>query len=97
MNELYLGSICLTDLIAKAKEKHSAFNKAKNDKIYANILLWKNEEPDKYGNTISIQLSSSKEMKDSESKFYIGNAKPNEKKEPLTNSDIDQIDDDLPF
>lgn len=102
MNKLYLGSICLTDLINKAKEKHSAFNKAtKNDKIYANILLWENEEPDKYGNVISIQLSSSKEMQGHEIKTYIGNAKPFEKKEPepLNDNDVNDISDvdDLPF
>lgn len=101
MSKLFTGSICLTDLINKAKEKHSAFKKADNGKIYTNILLWQNDEPDKYGNTFSFQLSSSKEMKEKEAKVYIGNAKAMEKKEdaPVSNNDVSDIpsSDDLPF
>ena len=48
MNQLFYGSICLTDLIEKAKSKHSAFSKAQNGKIYANVNVWLNETPDKY-------------------------------------------------
>lgn len=80
---MFTGSICLTDLIESARKTHSAFSKSQNNgKVYANILIWENDEPDKYGNTHSLQLSSSKEKRESEEKVYIGNAKPIESKPP---------------
>ena len=82
MSTLNTGSICLTDLISKAKEGHSAYTKAANGKIYVNILIWENDEADKYGNTISLQLQSKKESSEREGKVYFGNAKKFEKKEP---------------
>ena len=101
-NELFSGSICITDLLAKAKEKHSAFTKADNGKIYCNINIWLNAEVDKYGNAISLQLQSKKDFRDAEGKVYIGNAKPFERKEPapISTRDAKEIDnaiDDLPF
>jgi hypothetical protein len=100
MSKLFTGSVCLTDLIEQAKKKHSAFTKSQvNGKIYANLLLWDNEEKDKYDNTHSMQLNSTKEMKDAEGKIYVGNFKPVERKEPIPVSDNDTKDlaDDLPF
>jgi hypothetical protein len=102
MSQLFTGSICLTDLIDMAKRQHSAYMKAKsNGKIYVNVKIWLNDEPDKFGNSIGLQLNSSKEKKDSEPTFYIGNAKKVEvaAPQPLTNSDISGLDlpDDLPF
>lgn len=102
MSKLFTGSICLTDLIEKAKAKHSAFSKSQvNGKIYANLLLWENDEKDKYDNTHSVQLNSSKERKEEEGKIYVGNFKPVERKEPQPLSDNDSkgldIIDDLPF
>lgn len=101
MSQLFTGSICLSDLIEKAKGQHSAFTKANNGKIYTNLLIWQNDEPDKYGNTLSFQLNSSKEKKDSEGKVYVGNGKKMEAKEPqpLSSSDIQNLEplDDLPF
>lgn len=100
---MFTGSICLTDLIENAKKKHSAFSKSQvNGKIYANFILWENDETDKFGNTHSLQLNSTKDNKESEGKIYIGNAKPVEKKEPQPLSDKDAktfVDavDDLPF
>jgi len=75
MNQLFVGSICLTDLIEHAKHGHSAFIKAQNKKVYVNILTWQNEEPDKYGNSMSHQLNSAKDKKEAEGKIYIGNSK----------------------
>jgi len=101
MSQLYYGSICLTDLLANAKLPHSAFTKAANGKIYANINIWLNDEADKFGNVIGLQLNSTQEMQASEGKVYIGNAKKSERKEPEalsteTASELPEIDD-LPF
>jgi len=103
-SKLFTGSVCVTDLLEQMKVPHSAFVKSQsNGKIYANILLWENGEPDKFGNTHSIQLNSVKDKKDTEGKIYIGNAKPIEKKEPkpLTAAEaktfIDEAPNDLPF
>jgi hypothetical protein len=68
------GSICMTDLSNAFKAKHSAFNKSeKNGKLYANIAVWLNDEPDQYGNILSFQLNSKKDAPDE--KVYFGSAK----------------------
>ena len=67
MSKLFSGSICLTDIVENAKKAHSAFSKSQtNGKVYANILIWENDEADKYGNTHSLQLNSTKEKKETE-------------------------------
>lgn len=96
MNQLFGGSICVTDLLDKAKEGHSAFSKAQNGKVYCNVLIWLNEEFDKFGNKMSIQLSSSKEMRDKEEKKYIGNAKPIESNQPVNARDVDADFSNIP-
>jgi len=100
MSTLLGGSLCLSDINANAKIGHSAFTKAQNGKIYFNINIWLNDEPDKYGNTASVQLNSTKEMRDAEGKIYIGNAKPIGVAipEPLSPGEASvPDDDDLPF
>jgi len=103
MSKLFTGSICLTDLLEQAKKAHSAFSRSQaNNKVYVNILVWENDEKDKYDNTHSFQLNSHKDKKEAEGKIYIGNAKPIEKKEPLllTVEDANTFipgDDGLPF
>ena len=88
---LFGGSICITDLLDKIKSGHSSFSKSiKNGKVYSNILVWVNEEKDEFGNNISIQLSSSKEKRESEGKIYIGNAKKLETSKPVSSSDAPQ-------
>ena len=68
------GSICMTDLSEAFKKNHTAFNKSeKNGKLYANIAVWMNDEPDQYGNILSFQLNSKKDATDD--KVYFGNAK----------------------
>jgi hypothetical protein len=100
-NQLFSGSLCITDLLNKAKEKHSAFTKADNGKIYCNLNIWLNAEADKYGNSMSLQLQSKKDFRDAEGKVYVGNAKVFEKKEtPLSEKDrkvFEDAVDDLPF
>lgn len=92
MNQLFYGSICLSDLIEKAKQKHSAFSKGKNGKIYANVNVWLNETPDKYGNLLSIKVNPSKENKDTEEGFYIGNCKKSDGPTPVSDRDVTDLD-----
>lgn len=92
-NQLFGGSICITDLMDMLNKQHSAFTKsAKNNKVYGSVLIWVNEEPDEYGNSISLQLSSVKEKRDQEKekfgKGYIGNAKKLETNKPVSSSDM---------
>ena len=100
MSTLLGGSLCLSDINANAKIGHSAFTRAANGKVYFNVNIWLNDEKDKYGNTASVMLNSKKELRDTEGKIYIGNAKPVEGavQEPLV-AGADDIpeDDGLPF
>ena len=93
-NERFYGSICLTDLIEFAKKKHSAFTKSENGKFYASVNVWLNEEVDKYGNIMSMQLNPSKENKDTEERPYIGNMKKSQPKS-VSDRDISNLDVDL--
>jgi hypothetical protein len=102
MSQNFYGSICVTDLIEKAKDKHSAFVKGSNGKIYCNISVWLNDTPDAYKNVMSLLLSSQKELREREGKVYIGNCKKSEFQEPqrITDSDANSISEeisDLPF
>lgn len=108
MSRMITGSICLTDLIDNAKKQHSAFSKSqKNGKIYCNIMVWENDEPDQYGNEFSIKLNSSKEKRDAEKAanngkdIYVGHMKVQSKggEKPLEASDAAALAsvDDLPF
>jgi hypothetical protein len=99
-NQLFYGSICITELIEQAKVKHSAFSKAANGKIYCNVNIWLNKEEDKFGNIMSAQLAPSKERKDIDTKLYIGNFKKSEGAKPLSDKDTKSfvdVADDLPF
>ena len=93
MSKFKLGSICIDDLFAASKAGHSSVTVAKNGKKYANLVIWENEEVDKYGNTGSIQLNSSKDKKDSEQKIYIGNIK----NPGSSNNQGNNSNDDIPF
>lgn len=100
MAQLRTGSLCFTDILAKAKEGHSAFSKAQNGKIYFNVTVWHNEETDKYGNDSSIMLNSHKDKREQEGKCYIGNLKiqaSSGAQEHVKSSDIGVNEDDLPF
>ena len=110
MPQQFFGSICLTDLLAKA-ENHSGITKANNGKVYAKINIWINDIPDEYGNSLAIKVSPSLEKKETEKGFYIGNCKKSEYKggdKPVTKSDVSELksqfskvsqkdDSDLPF
>jgi hypothetical protein len=93
-NKPMKGSICLTDLGDAYKAKHSAFNVSeKNGKIYANIAVWMNDEPDQYGNVLSFQLQSKKDATDQ--KTYFGNAKMPDDATPVKVEVVKE--DDMPF
>lgn len=103
-NRLFYGSLSVTDLIAHLKEKHTAFVKGQNGKVYCNISIWLNEEPDQYDNVMSIKLSATKEAIEADKeqgKVYIGNCKESENiTKPINTKDAEQFTnvlDDLPF
>ena len=98
----YYGSIDFTTLLAQAKLPHSAFVRAgKQNKMFAQITVWVNEEPDQYGNSVSIKLNSKDaEMAKAEGNIYIANLKKSEAKapEPLEQNSAEiPEDDDMPF
>ena len=63
-------SICVTDI------PRDAFKLAKNGKKYLNFVINKRKEVDKFGNDLTIQLSQTKEEKESKmAKVYIGQGK----------------------
>ena len=57
--------------------------------------MWLNETPDKYGNVISIKVNPSKEKKDIEQGFYIGNCKKSDGPTPVGDTDLNNLDVDL--
>ena len=61
---------------------------------YLDLNIWINDEPDKYGNDISIQQSTKKD----EDKIYLGNGKFYVKKSNEVKPDAEsQVPDNLPF
>ena len=99
MSTLYNGSICLSDI---PKEKITTSEK--NGKKYLNFNLWVNDEKDQYGNIGSINVSQTKEERESGAKkVYFGNIKPVERgitiQQPGTTSELtnEELDSQLPF
>lgn len=92
MSQLFYGSICLSDLIEQAKKRHSAFTKGNNGKIYASINVWLNDNVDKFGNIMSVQINPTKEMKDLEDRLYIGNLKQSDGPKPVSDKDVSGLD-----
>jgi hypothetical protein len=93
MPQSFYGSLCLTDLIEKAKTKHSGFTKGKNGKIYASIGVWLNDSEDEYGNVMSIKVNPSKEKKEAEKGFYVGNCKQSKNdSKPISDRDASGLD-----
>jgi len=67
----------LTGFINLTKCKEAKLFKNKAGETCCNVVLWLNNEPDKFGHTASIQLQVEKGAP----KVYVGNLKPYEKKE----------------
>lgn len=90
MSSLFNGSLDVTAIIEMANKAHTAYSRSpKNQKIYAAITIWLNDEPDaKTGNILSIQLNSSKDGGPADlalnngKKVYVGNAKYAKKQSP---------------
>jgi len=95
----FYGSIDFSKLLEAVHAKHSAFVRVGDKKhLYGNITLWINAEPDKYGNTMSIQLNPAKDSGDE--KIYFANLKESQYKvEGVSDTDVQTMptDDDLPF
>jgi len=90
MNQLLIGSICVSDI---PKEK---LTQAKNGKLYLNIDIWINADVDQYGNIGSVSVRQSKEQREAkEKKTYIGNFKKSELRQP--DAPAADILSDLPF
>jgi hypothetical protein len=92
MSKLYLGKINLSKI---DKTKIVEGEKGK----WMDVTIWVNDQPDKYGNDMSIEQSTGK----GDSKIYLGNAKAWEKKSEKSGSSLgrtappDEEPSDLPF
>jgi hypothetical protein len=89
MNKLLIGKINLSKI-----DKERLFKGEKG--IYCDIAIWFSEEPDKYGNNLSILQSTKKD----EPKIYIGEAKfyvPKKESKPSRKDKQGQFPSDLPF
>jgi len=100
MSKLLTGSIDLnkidkTKIVSTDKNGNPFENGAK----YLNVVVWLNDEADKYGNNASIQISQSKEERDAGVKaIYIGNLKePQSRNNEPTSAKTASVADDLPF
>jgi hypothetical protein len=91
MNQSFYGSIDITRLLKELKTKHSGFYKGNNGHIYANTQVWLNETPDKFGNVLSVKINPSKEKKDIEKAFYLGNCKKSDGPKPMGDNDIPDV------
>lgn len=98
MSKKMIGSICFSDLLEQAKKGHTAFTRADNGKIYANISLYIKDEPDQFKNNASISIVP---KVDTNFTFeFIGNMKWVEPKiQDLSQEDIKELpeSDTLPF
>lgn len=74
MSKLFIGSIDLNKIDkSKIVTKDKNGNPFSNGAKYLNVSIWVNDEPDKYGNSVSIQMGGK------DDKIYIGNAKEYQK------------------
>lgn len=70
MSQLYVGSICLSDIPEDKKQI------GRNGKTYVSITLWVNDNVDQYGYIGSVHISQSQEQRlNGERRVYIGNFK----------------------
>ena len=93
-----LNKIDKTKIVSTDKNGNPFDNGAK----YLNVVVWINDEANKYGNNASIQISQSKEEREAGGKaIYIGNLKfPQSRDNEPTSAkreSVTQVSDDLPF
>lgn len=88
MSQSFYGSIDFTKLIELAKQKNKAFHRSDvNGKIYVDVQVFIKDEPDKYGNNLSIRTSYKGAT--TEDKVYFGNLKKSENNQSeVTPTDI---------
>lgn len=90
MSNLFLGRINLTKIDKDKLLKSDKTTKNKHGKeipnVWMDVTVWLNDTPDKYGNTLAIQQSTSKD----EPKVYIGNCKPWQapKNDPVEDAEV---------
>jgi hypothetical protein len=94
MSQTLLGSICLTDI---PKDKITVSEK--NGKSYLNLVVFINDELDKFNNIASVVVSQSKEERDAKVKpSYIGNFKDSKSLAGKQLSPVEElVGDPLPF
>ena len=102
MSKLLTGSIDLTKIDkTKIVDRDKDGNLFQNGAKYINVVVWINDQVDKYGNNASIQISQSKEERESGVKaIYIGNLKEPQSRnnEPTSAKNAQATDDNqLPF
>ena len=91
------------DILCIDIEKAKLFKGEKG--VYVDIFLWKNDEPDDYGNNFAIAKSKSKEQREAgEQTVYLGNAKYFSREGGTVDDSVqdhetakDVNSDDLPF
>ena len=100
MSKLLTGSIDLSKIDkTKIVDRDKDGNLFQNGAKYLNIVVWINDEADKYGNNASIQISQSKEERESGVKaIYIGNLKePQSRNNEPTSARTASVEHTLPF
>ena len=100
MSKMLTGSIDLNKIDkTKIVDRDKDGNLFQNGAKYLNIVVWINDEADKYGNTASIQISQSKEEREAGAKsIYIGNLKePQSRSNEPTSAITASVEHTLPF
>lgn len=100
MSRLFYGSIDVTKIDkSKIESVDKNGNAFKNGAKYLPITIWVNDEPDNYGNKLSVQQGQSLEERNAKAaKIYLGNLKENEPKGQQSEPTASQpVNDTLPF
>jgi hypothetical protein len=87
-------SICLSDI-----PKERITTSEKNGKKYVNLVMFDQQDADKYGNTRAVIIAQSKEEREAKKdKVYVGNGKDWDGKggKAVTSHKSEPVDD-LPF
>ena len=93
-SRLFKGLICLTEI---NKEDGAIFTSKETGKMYINVDVWLNSEPDKYGNNMSIQHTYKKSDEEGFDKNYIANLKEVSFEKKELPAATQQEVDNLPF
>ena len=100
MSKLLTGSIDLNKIDkTKIVDRDKDGNLFQNGAKYLNVVVWINNQADRFGNTASIQIGQSKEERESGAKaIYIGNLKePQSRTNEPTSARTASVEDTLPF